>query len=171
MPDFFAANQDIPILDFGSGYQAIHTRRLVKQGFRALAWEKGANRDPLTHCYGSVSSWRGVFPIVMASNVLGDPRTPEDLQAMLKDLRTMCHDLGEVLINYPARPRAMPLSCKEIRGYFELAGFYSIKVPVELMRSMGCGIYGDPLWSLVKTSNSHEVRFCLDSLTESYLKL
>lgn len=109
-------NKNASILDFGAGKDAIHTKWLRSHGFNVTAYDFGDNCIDGLHDKNALSKQ---YKIVMASNVIN---TSSTMNMLVETLRQMYNSLacgGYLIMNYPASPRKMDLSAKELTKIIE----------------------------------------------------
>lgn len=103
------------ILDFGAGYQAIHTFTLREAGLDVTAWDFGRNFDPSIHDKAALSRQ---YDVVMASNVVNVHGTINAFLLTLRQITGAVKPGGYAMINYPDSPRKMPwLSSEMFEAY------------------------------------------------------
>jgi hypothetical protein len=132
-------NKNASILDFGAGKDAIHTKWLRSQGFNVTAYDFGDNCIDGLHDKNALSKQ---YKIVMASNVIN---TSSTMNMLVETLRQMYNSLacgGYLIMNYPASPRKMDLSAKELKSIVQsVFGGEAI---------MAGGTTSAPLWAVKK---------------------
>lgn len=104
------------ILDFGAGKDAIHTRWLREQGFNVTAYDFGENCIDGLHDRDALKKQ---YKVIMASNVINVSCSYAMLLKTLKQMYDSLEYGGTLIMNYPASPRKMNLSAKELESIIE----------------------------------------------------
>jgi hypothetical protein len=132
-------SKKVSILDFGAGKDAVHTKWLREQGFNVTAYDFGSNCIEGLHDKNALSK---TYKIVMASNVIN---VSSSYDMLIKTLRQMYNSLesgGTLIMNYPASPRKMNLTAKELECIIERI------LGCEVVRASGNP--SAPLWTVKK---------------------
>lgn len=132
-------NKEESLLDFGAGRDAVHTQWLRDQGFDVTAYDFGENCVNGLHDKDALNKQ---YKVIMASNVLN---VQSSMNMLLETLRQMCNSLecgGTLIMNYPASPRKMDLTAKELESIIEKV------LMCEVAREGGT--YSAPLWTITK---------------------
>lgn len=108
------------ILDFGAGKYPLHALQLKDKGFHVKAYEFGNNFDPKYHDENALSF---KYDIVYASNVLNVQSSHSMLTNTLLQVKSAMRANSIFIANYPAAPRKLNLSKKEIKSIL-LESFY-----------------------------------------------
>ena len=104
-------DDDVTILDFGSGKKAIHAIALQNEGWNVTAWEFGDNIDSTIH---DVNALDRKYDVVYASNVLN---VQVDRNMMSWTLDQLADVTEHVLFcNYPNSPRKSDLVAKDVEN-------------------------------------------------------
>lgn len=127
------------ILDFGAGKAAVHTKWLKEQGFHVVAWEFGANCIDDLHDKEALSRH---YTMIMCSNVLNVQSSLSMLLETLKQIYNSLSPGGELICNYPASPRKMLLTAKDLQDILQAI----FKGKVERVG----GTSSAPLWRVKK---------------------
>jgi hypothetical protein len=90
------------VLDFGSGDQAVWTKKLREQGYDVTAHEFGVNRVEGVHDPEALSRQ---YDTVFAASVLNTQDAPGMMDMTLGQLAGAVKPGGRVLFNYPLQPR------------------------------------------------------------------
>lgn len=97
-----------PILDFGCGHMAIHTKILKQRGFDVTPYDLSIKfGNPLYDPKCLNRKYKTIF----ASNVVNTLESTEELDKTLTEIISMLADEGKVYINWP---RCGPHYCKDI---------------------------------------------------------
>ena len=99
------------ILDFGAGKDAIHTKWLREQGFNVTAYDFGSNCIDGLHDRDALCKQ---YKVIMASNVINVQSSLPMLLETLKQINDSLEYGGMLIMNYPASPRKMNLTAKEL---------------------------------------------------------
>lgn len=99
-------SKENPILDFGAGKGALHTKWLREQGFSVVAYDFGSNCIEELHDKDALAKQ---YKVIMASNVLNVSSSLGMLQETLHQIYDSLSDGGLFVCNYPATPRKMNL--------------------------------------------------------------
>lgn len=132
-------SQKVSILDFGAGKDAIHTKWLREKGFNVTAYDFGENCIEGLHDKDALSK---KYKIVMASNVINVSSSYDMLVGTLRQMYNSLEGGGTLIMNYPASPRKMDLTAKELEQI--------------IASSLGCdviragGSSAAPLWTIKK---------------------
>jgi hypothetical protein len=102
--------QSKSILDFGSGKNAVHTKRLREQGLHVTAYDLPHNQQPGVHDPRALCSTYG---IVVASNVLNTIPDRDDIDFAFYKMAQAVESFGTVILNYPAEPRKSEMTNEE----------------------------------------------------------
>ena len=109
-------NKKATILDYGAGKGAIHTQWLKEQGFDVTAYDFGENCVEGIHDKNALNKQ---YKVIMASNVIN---VSSSWDMLLETLRQMYDSLeygGTLIMNYPASPRKMNLTARELENIIE----------------------------------------------------
>lgn len=134
----FVSNK-VSILDFGAGKDAVHTKWLREQGFNVTAYDFGSNCIEGLH---DKDALRKTYKIVMASNVINVSSSYDMLVGTLRQMYNSLESGGTLIMNYPASPRKMDLTAKELESI--------------IGKTLGCevaragGTPSAPLWTIMK---------------------
>lgn len=132
-------SKNVSILDFGAGKDAVHTKWLKEQGFNVTAYDFGDNCIEGIHDKDALSK---TYKIVMASNVVNVSSSYDMLVGTLRQMYDSLESGGTLIMNYPASPRKMDLTAKELEQIIE--------------NTLGCdvvragGSASAPLWTIKK---------------------
>ena len=141
VPRWVAAfvSKNVSILDFGAGKDAVHTKWLKEQGFNVTAYDFGENCIEGLHDKDALNK---KYKIIMASNVINVSSTMDMLLETLKQMYNSLEFGGTLIMNYPASPRKMDLTARELASIVEdvFGG--------EVVRSGGSS--SAPLWTIKK---------------------
>lgn len=132
-------NKKVSILDFGAGKDAVHTKWLREQGFNVTAYDFGSNCIDGLHDKDALSK---TYKIVMASNVINVSSSYDMLVGTLRQMYNSLEGGGTLIMNYPASPRKMDLTAKELESIIEKT------LNCEVV--MAGGNYSAPLWTITK---------------------
>lgn len=99
------------ILDFGAGKDAIHTKWLREQGFNVTAYDFGSNCIDGLHDRDALCKQ---YKVIMASNVINVQSSLPMLLETLKQINDSLEYGGTLIMNYPASPRKINLTVKEL---------------------------------------------------------
>tara|TARA_R110000796_G_scaffold144294_1_gene261024 strand:+ start:157 stop:1476 length:1320 start_codon:yes stop_codon:yes gene_type:complete len=124
-PRYVAANLQGPVLDFGAGKVAMHSKALLDQGISATPYEIGRNIVPGLH---DINALDRKYPVVMASNVLNVMPDEKTLRGTLMQMSLACG--GVAIFNLPKEPRygAWDGNAKDISKLISIASEYFGKV-------------------------------------------
>lgn len=106
-------SKKVSILDFGAGKDAVHTKWLRGQGFNVTAYDFGDNCIEGLHDKDALSK---KYKIVMASNVINVSSSYDMLVGTLRQMYNSLESGGTLIMNYPASPRKMDLTAKELES-------------------------------------------------------
>ena len=134
----FVSNK-VSILDFGAGKDAVHTKWLRDQGFNVTAYDFGNNCIEGLHDKDALSK---KYRIVMASNVINVSSSYDMLVGTLRQMYNSLECGGTLIMNYPASPRKMDLTAKELASIIESV------LRCEVVRAGGSS--SAPLWTIQK---------------------
>ena len=141
----FVANhvlKDSKILDFGCGSEFIQGKYLRDLGFDVSGWDFGTNKPE--EC---VDKLEQIYDVVYASNVLNVISSESMLIETLKQIDKCLKDGGMFIANYPASPRKMKMSSKELSDIIqETTGMDVCKLD-----GMSC-----PMWVITKSNGKFE---------------
>lgn len=132
-------SKNVSILDFGAGKDAVHTKWLKGQGFNVTAYDFGENCIDGLHDKDALNR---EYRIVMASNVINVSSSYDMLVGTLRQMYNSLEGGGTLIMNYPASPRKMDLTAKELEAIIE--------------KALGCqvvmagGSSSAPLWTIKK---------------------
>lgn len=127
------------ILDFGAGKNAVHTQWLRKNGFNVTAYDFGDNLIDGLHDKKALNK---KYAVIMASNVLNVQSSLCMLHETLNQIYSSLEPGGELICNYPASPRKMMISTKELADIIHsVFGTYVEKIG---------GTSSAPLWKVKK---------------------
>jgi hypothetical protein len=132
-------SKGVSILDFGAGKDAVHTKWLREQGFNVTAYDFGSNCIEGLHDKDALSK---TYKIVMASNVINVSSSYDMLVGTLRQMYNSLEYGGTLIMNYPASPRKMDLTAKELESIIEKV------LMCEVARAGGT--YSAPLWTITK---------------------
>ena len=85
------------ILDYGAGKNAIHTKKLRRNGYSVTAWDIGENFNPLLHDRRALSR---KYDVVMASNVLNIQPSRQKLKETIAQIASWRSTRGIAIVNY-----------------------------------------------------------------------
>lgn len=120
------AGTNAPVLDYGAGPEAVHTRRMRQHGIAAYAYDVGTNHaakdmSPYQQCWwlprNSILSGHFRLRYIVASNVLNVQPTHTALLRTIEELRDIlrANKGAAVILNYPQKPRKCPdVSVKDL---------------------------------------------------------
>ena len=141
VPKYVASfvSKKVSILDFGAGKDAVHTKWLREQGFNVTAYDFGSNCVEGLHDKDALSK---TYKIIMASNVINVSSSYDMLVGTLRQMYNSLESGGTLIMNYPASPRKMDLTAKELESIIEKT------LRCEVVRAGGT--HSAPLWAIVK---------------------
>lgn len=108
----FVANnvdKDKRVLDFGCGPEFIQGKYLRNLGFNVSGWDFGENKPA-----DGVDKLAKEYDVVYASNVLNVISSLSMLMETLNQIYDCLEDGGVFIANYPAAPRKMVLSPRDL---------------------------------------------------------
>ena len=114
LPRYIAkyANKRDYILDYGSGYNAIHTQALQKQGFNVWCYDISGVDNNITKRISNKTDMNFfIWDIVFASNVLNVQYKYSQLETFVANISVLLTEqngVGQFICNYPKSPRKMP---------------------------------------------------------------
>jgi hypothetical protein len=132
-------SKKVSVLDFGAGKDAVHTKWLREQGFNVTAYDFGDNCIEGLHDKYALSK---IYKIVMASNVINVSSSYDMLVGTLRQMYNSLDGGGTLIMNYPASPRKMDLTSKELELIIEST------LGCEVVRAGGT--QSAPLWTIKK---------------------
>lgn len=104
-------NKEDFVLDFGAGKDAVHTKWLKERGFDVIAYDFGENCVEGLHDKDALQKQ---YKVIMASNVLN---VSSSLGMLIETLQQIYNSLergGVLICNYPASPRKMTLTARDM---------------------------------------------------------
>jgi hypothetical protein len=118
VPKWVAAfvSKKVSILDFGAGKDAVHTKWLREQGFNVTAYDFGDNCIEGLHDKDALNK---KYQIIMASNVINVSSSYDMLIGTLRQMYNSLESGGTLIMNYPAAPRKMDLTARELEKIIE----------------------------------------------------
>lgn len=136
---------DGPILDYGAGKDAIHTKNLRNRGYDVTAYDIGVNAKPGLHDPYALDRW---YSVVYASNVLNVQPSVEDLDRTIFQIAGAVAPGGVALVNYATSPRHANLGVSQV---------------AEMLASHFAGVeripgQSTPVWILYKPRSSRRQR-------------
>lgn len=99
----YSPNQNLTVLDFGAGRDAVHTKKLRDMGYNICAHEFGENQNHNHNPFALTDRYN----VVLASNVLNVQSSIRMLNATLSDIANCVRSCGCAIVNYPRTPRKM----------------------------------------------------------------
>lgn len=108
----FEPTDDLQVLDYGAGADAMHTIYLRSLRYNVTAHEFGANITEM-HDPNALGKQYG---IVIASNVLNVQSTEVMLMWSLKQICSVLKPGGQLLCNYPKEPRKLKLGVSCVKA-------------------------------------------------------
>lgn len=102
-------NKEGKVLDFGCGPCFIQGKYLNSMGFSVDGYDFGSNKPE-----GGVDKLEQIYDTVYASNVLNVQSSMKMLMETLNQIYNCLMEGGVFIANYPASPRKMELSAKEL---------------------------------------------------------
>jgi len=105
------AKKEDAILDYGSGTDAIHTKKLREEGFNVTAYDIGDNYTPGVHDKNALGK---KYSIVFASNVLNTHVCKSFLKKTISEIYNCLGDGGVAIMNYPLSPRKSDVTVEEM---------------------------------------------------------
>ena len=138
-------DKDKKILDFGCGPDFIQGQYLNDLGFNVVGWDFGANKPK-----DGVNKLEKIYDVVYASNVLNVISSLSMLTETLNQIYDCLEDGGVFIANYPASPRKMMISPRD------LAGIIKVKFG-GLARQVG-GVPSAPVWVFTKPALEKRIK-------------
>lgn len=132
-------SKKVSILDFGAGKDAVHTKWLRKEGFNVTAYDFGENCIEGLHDKDALNK---KYKIVMASNVINVSSSYDMLGETLRQMYNSLENGGTLIMNYPASPRKMDLTARELESIIENM------FDAQVVRAGGTS--SAPLWTITK---------------------
>ena len=134
-------NNNIKILDFGSGKDAKHTYALRDMGLDVTAHDFSDNINDSHH---DPNALKRKYDIVFASNVLNVQGSEQMMRRTIEDvLRTMSND-SVFIANFPSSPRYGFETAKEAKDILE--NFFNVVV----IHGSDGGRTSSPVWAMTK---------------------
>lgn len=107
------AKDDDAILDYGAGYEAIHTLDLRDKGYYVTAYDIGNNVNKGIHREDALS-W--MYDLIFASNVLNVLPKEDLVRSCVAEISATLDDSGVFICNYPYSPRYSGIPFLEIKS-------------------------------------------------------
>jgi hypothetical protein len=105
------ASIPIKVLDYGSGPDAVHARKLMHEG-----WEIDVMDLALEPFVNTLARSKAPYDVILCSNVLNVQPTMSAVYDVLYDLKSLAREHAMIVVNYPSSPRKAGLSINCIRS-------------------------------------------------------
>lgn len=107
------AKDDDAILDYGAGYEAIHTMYLRSKGLYVTAYDVGNNVNPDIH---KKDALKFIYDVIFASNVLNVLPSDKLVEDCIVEIAATLDYSGLFICNFPNSPRKSNLTFKEVQS-------------------------------------------------------
>ena len=114
--ELFSARDNLLILDFGAGKDALHASALRQDGYRVDAYEFGDNVRPFVHTRSLAIKY---YDVVYASNVLNVQANDAMMSSNLLNIWLTLKTGGSFVANFPLSPRKNDVQAKDLLKLIE----------------------------------------------------